>query len=193
MAPTSIKKKPCFPDEQWAALIAKMSGGDQQALAELYDQSSRLVFSLILRIVIDHGLAEEVTLDSFHQIWRQAANFDPERGRPSAWMLTIARSRAIDRVRSMSLTRKMQTPLEDAAFFLAGDDSPEAYVVLSEEQRRVRAALAQLKPEQRQLIEIAFFGGLTHHEIAAQLNLPLGTVKTRIRTGMMRLRELLSI
>lgn len=193
MATIPPKKKPAFPDEQWAELIMKMVGGDQEALGELYDQSNRLVFSFVLRIVSDHGAAEEITLDTYHQIWRQAANFDSERGRPSSWMLTIARSRAIDRLRSTASARKAQAPLEDSAFFPAGTDSPEAYTVLGEEQRRVRAALAQLKPEQRELIEIAFFGGLTHHEIAAQFNLPLGTVKTRIRTGMMQLRKLLSV
>jgi RNA polymerase sigma-70 factor (ECF subfamily) len=106
--------------------------------------------------------------------------------------LTIDRSRAIDRLRATAWNRKAQTPLEDAAAFLTENDSPEDAAYLSEEQRIVRAALAQLKPEQRELIEIAFFGGLTHHEIAARFNLPLGTVKTRIRTGMLKLRELLS-
>ncbi len=193
MAMSITRNKPSYPDEQWADLIRKMAGGNQAALGELYDQSSRLVFGLVLHIVRDHGTAEEVTLDTFHQVWRQATNFDPERGRPSTWMLTIARSRAIDRLRSTAWTRKTQTPLEDAGLFLAETGTPEDDTVLSEQQRIVRTALAKLTSEQRELIEIAFFGGLTHHEIAAKLNLPLGTVKTRIRAGMSKLRELLSV
>lgn len=192
MAASISRKKSPYPDEHWADLIWKIAGGDQTALGELYDQASRQVFGLVLRIVSDHGVAEEVTLDTFHQVWRQANNFDLERGRPSSWILTIARSRAIDRLRSTAWVRKSQMPLEDVTPFLAGNDSPEDSTALGEERRIVRAALAQLKPEQRELIEIAFFGGLTHYEIAAKLNLPLGTVKTRIRTGMLKLRELLS-
>lgn len=192
MAAQISKKKSLYPDEQWAELIWKMADEDQAALGELYDQSSRLVFSFVLRIVSDHGMAEEVTMDTFHQVWRQAKNFDPQRGRPSSWILTIARSRALDKLRATAWIRKSQTPLEDAATFPAENNSPEDATSLSEEQRIVRAALSQLKPEQRELIEIAFFGGLTHHEIAAKFNLPLGTVKTRIRTGMLKLRDLLS-
>lgn len=191
MAVSKSKHTSPYPDHRWSELIDKMAGGDQASLADLYDQSSRLVFGLVLRIVNDRSAAEEITLDTYHQVWRQAANFKPERGTPTSWILTIARNRAIDRLRSTARPRKEQTPLEDVAPFLAGNDSPEETALLSEQQRIVRAALAQLRAEQRVLIEVAFFGGLTHYEIAEQFNLPLGTVKTRIRAGMQRLREIL--
>lgn len=186
------KKAVGYPDQQWSELIRQMAGGDQSSLAEFYDQSSRLVFGLVARIVNDRGAAEEITLDTYHQVWRQAHNFDPERGKPSSWVLTIARNRAIDRLRSSAQTRGRQTPLEEMTPFLATDDSPEEITTMGERRRLVRAALAALKPEQRQLIEIAYFAGLSHQEIAHKLELPLGTVKTRIRAGMLKLRELLS-
>lgn len=184
-------KESAYPDQRWIDLIHKMSEGDQAALAELYDQSNRLVFGLAFKIVNDRGAAEEITLDTYHQVWRQAQNFDPERGKPSSWILTIARNRAIDRLRSTMLTKQRQTPLEDVTPFLVVDGSPEDSASINERQKLVRAALSQLKPDQRELIEIAFFAGQTHQEISDKLNLPLGTVKTRIRTGMLKLRELL--
>ena len=195
MSPTTAvarEKKPiAYPDQQWADLIGQMASGNQTSLARLYDQSSRLVFGLVMRILKDRGAAEEITLDTYHQIWRQAQHFDSQRGKPSSWILTIARNRAIDRLRATARARQQQTPLEDVELFLTGTDSPEDTLAIGEQQRIVRHALAQLKFEERQLIEIAFFGGLTHQEISSQLNLPLGTVKTRIRSGMMKLRELL--
>lgn len=189
---TKRKKEAAFPDQAWAELIGRMSDGDQSALAEFYDQSNRLVFGMVMRVVNDRSAAEEVTLDAFHQVWRQAGNFDSERGKPSSWLITIARNRAIDRLRSSKWSRHEQTPLEDITPFLAVEGTPEKTASINEQQKMVRSALAQLKPEQRQLIEIAFFAGLTHQEISAKLNLPLGTIKTRIRAGMMKLRELLN-
>jgi RNA polymerase sigma-70 factor (ECF subfamily) len=151
------KKSLGYPDQQWSELIRQMAGGDQSSLAEFYDQSSRLVFGLVARIVNDRGAAEEITLDTYHQVWRQAHNFDPERGKPSSWILTIARNRAIDRLRSSSQTRRRQTPIEEMTPLLAADDSPEEATTMGERRRLVRAALAALKPEQRELIEIAYF------------------------------------
>ena len=185
------KKEAAYPDQAWAELIGRMSNGDQSALAEFYDQSSRMVFGMVMRVVNDRSAAEEVTLDAFHQVWRQARNFDPDRGRPSSWLITIARNRAIDRLRSTRWNRQEQTPLQEVMPFLAETDTPEHSASAYEQQKLVRTALAQLNADQRQLIEIAFFSGLTHQQISATLNLPLGTVKTRIRAGMMKLRELL--
>ncbi len=189
---TKRKKETAYPDQGWAELIGRMSNGDQSALAELYDQSSRLVFGMVRRVVNDRSAAEEITLDTFHQVWRQARNFDSERGRPSSWVITIARNRAIDRLRATRWDRQEQTPLEDVTPFLAAEGTPEQSTYLSEQQKLVRAALANLKTDQRQLIEIAFFAGLTHQEISDKLSLPLGTIKTRIRAGMIKLRELLA-
>ncbi|MDX2041370.1 MAG: sigma-70 family RNA polymerase sigma factor [Acidobacteriota bacterium] len=189
---TKRKKETAYPDQVWAELIGRMSDGDQSALAELYDQSSRLVFGMVMRVVNDRSAAEEITLDTFHQVWRQARNFDSERGRPSSWVITIARNRAIDRLRAARWDRQEQTPLEDVTPFLAAEGTPEQSTYLNEQQKLVRTALANLKTDQRQLIEIAFFAGLTHQEISDKLNLPLGTIKTRIRAGMIKLRELLA-
>lgn len=189
---TKLKKTTAYPDQAWTELIGRMSNGDQSALAEFYDQSNRLVFGMVMRVVNDRSAAEEITLDAFHQVWRQARNFDSDRGRPSSWLITIARNRAIDRLRATKWDRQEQTPLEDVTPFLAADGTPEQSAYLNEQQKLVRYALAQLKPDQRQLIEIAFFNGLTHQEISDRLNLPLGTIKTRIRAGMLKLRELLT-
>ncbi|MBL8188281.1 MAG: sigma-70 family RNA polymerase sigma factor [Acidobacteria bacterium] len=191
VAGTKEKKDAGYPDQVWAELIGRMSNGDQSALAEFYDQSSRLVFGMVMRVVNDRSAAEEVTLDAFHQVWRQARNFDPERGRPSSWLITIARNRAIDRLRATRWNRQEQIPLEEVMPFLAETGTPEHSTYACEQQKLVRAALAQLNADQRQLIEIAFFSGLTHQQISTTLNLPLGTVKTRIRAGMVKLRELL--
>ncbi len=189
--PAKQKKAfPC-PDQHWVELIHRMSAGDQSALAEFYDQSSGLVFGLVVRILNDRNAAEEVTLDSYYQVWRQAQNYNTERGKPLSWLIVIARNRAIDRLRATRLSKREQAPLEEAASFLTLEGTPEDSASANERQKMVRMALAQLKLEQRQLIEIAFFAGLTHQEIADKFQLPLGTVKTRIRAGMTKLRELL--
>lgn len=179
-------------DERWGALIAQIASGNQEALSEFYDQTNRMVFSLAVRMLNDRSAAEEITLDVFMQVWKQAASFDPERGKPLTWLLTIARNRTIDRMRCSAWMHREQTPLEDVIPFIADYHSPAEGVELREMRAQVRGALAKLKPEQREVIEIAYFGGLTQQEIAEHLNLPLGTVKTRMRTAMLRLRELLA-
>ncbi|HZS08676.1 MAG TPA: sigma-70 family RNA polymerase sigma factor [Blastocatellia bacterium] len=179
------------PEKRWPALIRGMARGDQSALSEFYDETSRLVFALALRMLNDRGAAEEVTLDVYWQVWRQAQKFDPARGTPLAWLMTIARSRAIDRLRSAAWTRHEKEPLEEARAVAADTHSPEDVAGLTETRQLIRRALDQLSPEQREVIEVAYFGGLSHQEIALKLGLPLGTVKTRIRSGMMKLRELL--
>ena len=175
----------------WTALIKRIAVGDQSALADLYDATSRLIFGLIVRILGDRSTAEEVLLDVYTQVWRQAAGYDPARGAPLAWLLTIARSRAIDRRRSGQFDRQHQEPLESAKEELSAGASPEEATVSSERQQLVRSALASLVPEQREVIELAYFSGLSHSEIALALGQPLGTVKTRTRLGMMKLAELL--
>jgi RNA polymerase sigma-70 factor (ECF subfamily) len=182
----------CSADQRWIELIREIAAGNQEALAGLYGQTSRTVFALALRVLNDRGEAEEVTLDTYLQVWRQASVFDERRGRPLAWLLTIARNKAIDRLRSAKWKRHEQARLEEAAPVAAAAESPEETAAGAETRLQARAALAQLKPEQRELIEIAYFGGLTQQEIADKLDLPLGTVKTRMRTGMLRLREMLS-
>jgi len=173
-----------------AALIRGVAASDQQALASLYDATSRTVYGLLLRILADSSAAEEVLLDVYAQVWRQAAAFSPERGSPLAWLTTIARSRAIDRLRRGRLEQQRTVPLDLTTERAAGA-SVEEDVEARETGAFVRAALDTLAPEQREVIEMAYYGGMSHSEIAAARNLPLGTVKTRTRLGMMRLREIL--
>jgi RNA polymerase sigma-70 factor (ECF subfamily) len=179
-------------DQELTALVQRMAEGDQSALAALYDATNRLVYGLILRVLNDASSAEEVLLDVYTQVWRQAASYDTGRGTPLAWLTTIARSRAIDRLRSGWQDQQRKEPLDSLGDAPANAASPEDMTVASERQQFVRAALAALSPEQREVIELAYYSGLSHSEIAAKLNQPLGTVKTRTRLGMMKLREALA-
>ena len=175
-----------------ASLIVRVAEQDQLAMAALYDASNRVVFGLLLRILNEPTIAEEVVSDVYMQVWRQANSYDEVRGTPMAWMLTIARSRAIDRLRSGRqelLRRDLFEPFEDKA---SSDVDLEAAAEVSAMQRRVRTALSNLPIEQREVIELAYFNGLSHSEIALKLNQPLGTVKTRTRLGMMKLRDTLN-
>jgi RNA polymerase sigma-70 factor, ECF subfamily len=178
-------------DQEWIELIRRVAEGDQSALGTLYDTTNRLVFGLILRVVGDTSIAEEVLLDVYTQVWRTAVNYDNQRGTPLAWLTTIARSRAIDRLRSGWQDQQRKEPLDSLGDAPTSDATPEEMTVASERQRFVRAALDSLSPEQREVIELAYYSGLSHSEIAAKLNQPLGTVKTRTRLGMMKLREAL--
>jgi RNA polymerase sigma-70 factor (ECF subfamily) len=171
-------------------MIRGVAEGDNQALASLYDATSRTVYGLLLRILSDPSSAEEVLLDVYAQVWRQAATYRPERGKPMAWLTTIARSRAIDRVRRTRQEHRREAPLDEAASASAGEGVEEG-VLAGEVSAVVRAALDTLPAEQREVIELAYYGGMSHSEIAAATGLPLGTVKTRTRLGMMRLREML--
>jgi RNA polymerase sigma-70 factor, ECF subfamily len=178
-------------DQDWAALIAQMAGGDEAALGTFYDTTSRLTFGLVLRILGDRSAAEEVLIDVYTQVWRQAAAYDRSRGTPLAWLTTIARSRALDRLRSGWQEQQRRQPLDELHDMAARAASPEDAAAASEHQRLVQSALAALSPEQRQVIELAYYSGLSHSEIAAHLNQPLGTVKTRTRLGLLKLREAL--
>lgn len=176
-------------DQDWAALIARMARGDELALTAFYDRTNRLIFGLLLRILNDAGQAEEVLLDVYMQVWRQAAKYDARRGKTLAWLVTIARSRAIDRLRSTRQEEMRRESLDSSDHTLALSTRFEDPTVAPEMQRVVRSALDSLPPEQREVIEMAYYLGLSHSEIAARLNQPLGTVKTRTRLGMMKLRE----
>ena len=179
-------------DQDLISLVEQVAAGDQAALATLYDTTNRLVYGLILRVLGDISSAEEVLLDVYTQVWRQAASYDTGRGTPLAWLTTIARSRAIDRLRSGWQDQQRKESLETLGDAPAATASPEEMTVASERQRLVRAALDALSPEQREVIELAYYSGLSHSEIAEKLNQPLGTVKTRTRLGMMKLREALA-
>jgi len=170
-------------------LVRATARQDQLALAELYDRYRLILFGLVMRILHDRAEAEDVLQETFLQVWRRAGDFDEARGRAFTWLVTIARSRALDRLRAAGSRGRLATeaaglPREDM-----GDAAADA--LRSEESRTVRAALAELPNEQRHALLLAYFEGLTQAEIAARLGDPLGTVKTRMRAGMIRLRQLL--
>ena len=175
-----------------ASLVTRIAEGNESALAALYDATNRVVMALAVRIVRDTNCAEEVLLDVYMQVWRRAAEYSAARGKPSAWLLTIARTRAIDRLRANRSRSAREEPMGDQLEAVASAEDPEAASARNEEHRRVLAAISTLPAEQKRAIELAFFPGLSHAEIADKLGEPLGTVKTRIRLGMMKLREVLT-
>ena len=170
--------------------VRRMAAGDGSALATLYDRHSRVTFSLALRILGEPLEAEEVVQDVFAQAWRQASRFDRSRGAVVAWLLMMTRSRAIDRVRARrAMPAAAGDP--DQAFGLIADsaDGPERVALTTERAARLKEALDTLPLIQRVPIELAFFEGLTHVEVAERLEVPLGTIKTRIRLGLMKMKD----
>ncbi|MGE0228086.1 MAG: sigma-70 family RNA polymerase sigma factor [Dehalococcoidia bacterium] len=172
-------------------LIASLTAGDISALEVLYDRYSTLVYSVSLRVLYDRQLAEDVTQEVFLRLWRRPQSFDPSRGRLLSWLMSVTRNRAIDERRK--LARRIRTedtaddPLPDRTD-TDGRDDPQLALALSELRWKVRAAMQSLPPAQRQVIELAYFSGLTQVEIAERTGLPLGTVKTRVRLAMNKLR-----
>jgi RNA polymerase sigma-70 factor (ECF subfamily) len=177
-------------DADLAQRLAAREGG---ALTALYDRFGAAVYSLALRVVQIPGDAEEVTQEVFLYAWEKTALYDAARGSLLAWLCAIARSRAIDRKRAQrSHERRKEAAMQDVVAFPPLAGGPDHDASLSEIGAAVRAALATLPAEQRQAIEIAYFEGLSQSEIAARLATPLGTIKSRMRQGMMRLREALA-
>ena len=188
----TVANAPSIHEQEWAGLLARIAVGDQSALSELYDASGAKVFGLAMKILGDRAAAEETTLDVYTQVWRRIATYDAKRGTPGSWLMTLAKHRAIDRFRSSYLERGRQVPLDEAAELPGREDTPEQYSAGLERQRLVQDALATLSVEQRQAVALAYYWGLSQSEIADQLKLPLGTVKTRMRLGMIKLREVLA-
>ncbi len=188
MQPKTLRQRIHLGDDD--SLLRRIQRRDETALEELYDRQSTAVYSLALRIVGDRAAAEDVLSDVFWRVWRRAETFDPRRGSLTAWLLTITRRRALDELR-MGARRERRERSPDAMGEVPQEraPSPEGEALAGEVQEHVREALAALPPEQRGPIELAYFEGLTHVEIADRLQEPLGTIKTRIRTGMQRLRE----
>ena len=168
-------------------LMGRVASRDETAVSQLYDRHSRLLFGVILRIVRDRAEAEEVLQEVFVQLWSRAATYSAELGAPVAWMVRIARNRAIDRLRATTV--RLRAALDAAPDGWLDDDTPESSASASERARAVKRALDALPPEQRLLIEQAYFLGLTQSELAERHGLPLGTVKTRMRTGLQTLRQ----
>lgn len=174
------------------AAVDRVARGDHDALAELYDRHGRLIYSLAVRIVRDQGEAEDIVQEVFAQVWRQAARYRESRGNVVAWMLNVTRSRAIDRLR-----RRASRPQDaggEAAVAEIADGAPAVDQQLAWAGRavQIRRALEELPALQRIAIELAFYEGLTHTEVAERLELPLGTIKTRIRQGLLQLRDRLA-
>lgn len=178
-------------ENEWSQLITQTAQGDQAALATLYDRSSPQVYGLIFKILGHRESAEEVTLDVYTQVWRQAHTFDETRGTPGGWLMMLARTRAIDRFRAGLAERGKIEDLDVASFFSSEDPTPDQEIEEQQRQQQVRQALALLSPEQREAIALGYFYGFSQSEIADKLGLPLGTVKTRMRLGMIKLREAL--
>jgi RNA polymerase sigma-70 factor (ECF subfamily) len=171
------------------ALLSLVAGSDEQALAELYDRFGRVAYGLALRILRDEALAQDAMQDAFLDVWRSADRFLAERAKASTWILTLVHRRAVDLVRRED--RRRAEPLEsvpEAAATAALEDEAE----LGFRRKVVREALLRLAPEQREALELGYYGGLTQSELAERLGQPLGTIKSRMFTGLARLRDLLA-
>ena len=184
------KTKSRVSEDEWLLLVRAVAGGDQSALYSLYQQTHQIVFTLIVRILMNRETAEEVTLDVFHDVWRRASTYDPANGSVVGWITNQARSRAIDRLRFDQRKKRVNTYPHDLRPSTDIVD-PQQACLFEEQSRLLRNALEVLTPEERKTIESAFFSELTYEQTATKLNQPLGTVKTRIRSGLGKLREAL--
>jgi RNA polymerase sigma-70 factor (ECF subfamily) len=188
----ATSSRPLISEAEWVALVQAVAAGDQQALLGLYKRAYRVVFTLVVRITTNRETAEEVTLDVFHDVWRRAAHYQAADGTVLGWIMNQARSRAIDRLRYEQRKKRVRPETPNALAALLETDRADALVAFNEQRRAVRAALAVLTPEERQAIEAAFFLELTYAEVANRLGQPLGTIKTRIRSGLHKLRQALA-
>jgi RNA polymerase sigma-70 factor (ECF subfamily) len=173
-------------------LLRRSARGDEQAFAELYDATSARVYGLALRVVRDPAQAQEVTQEAYLETWRTASRFDPAKGSAMSWLMTIAHRKGVDRVRSAEASSRRDTAYHDTNATVDHDSTADA-AEASFEARRVRNALSGLTVVQREAITLAYFGGYTHTEVATMLDLPVGTAKTRIRDGLIRLRDALGV
>jgi RNA polymerase sigma-70 factor (ECF subfamily) len=172
--------------------MKEIAAGNQVALEALYDSTCRRVFGLALSILRDHEAAQEVAMDVYTGVWQQAHRFDSSRGSAETWLLTLAHHRAVDRLRSQRRQGAREVPLAPEVDLADPQPDPEATTTDADLARHVRRALRSIPEEQRRAIVAAYFGGLSHTEVAAALGQPLGTVKTRIRTGLASLRRALA-
>ena len=173
-------------------LLARIAQGDEQAFTQFYRRSADGLFGLALKMMNDAGEAEDVLQDGFSYMWRKAATYDPARSSPFTWAVMIVRNKAIDRLRMRQRQARIVEKSTVEYLHFADTDNTSAREPERREQcAQVRAALAEIPGEQKQVVEMAFFGGLTHEQIAKQLDAPLGTIKARIRRGLMRLRDCL--
>jgi RNA polymerase sigma-70 factor (ECF subfamily) len=189
--PSSASSADAAPDDRQLNLIQRVGRGDQAAFGELYDKTAPLVHGVVLKVVRDPSQAEEVVQEVFVELWRIAPRFDPAKGTVTSWVATIAHRRAVDRVRSEQSARN-RVERESTRFERPHDEVADGVVARDQtqfERRRVRRALDHLTSMQREAVELAYFGGHTYREVAVLLDVPEGTIKTRIRDGMIRLRD----
>lgn len=173
-------------------LVTKSAAGDEFAFAQLYDCTNQIIYGLALRILGDSSAAEDVTMEVYLQVWRTASRYDSQRGTVTSWLVTLVRSRALDCLRSRRARRaNLEENVDDVPNLHDSRPTPELASLEAGRSRIVQKAMADLAPDQRQAIELAYFSGLSHAEMAERTGLPLGTVKTRIRLGMIHLRRLL--
>lgn len=175
-----------------ADLLRSIQSGDQQAVAALYDRYSGAAYGLAFRITGDGTLAEDVVQDAFVSVWKQAGRFDPERGQVKSWLLTIVHHKAVDAVRRRANRSERALP-EGPEEFIATIGSPEQVTEMTMDAAAVREAVRAVPEDQRRTIEMAYFEGLTHVEIAERMDVPLGTVKSRLRIGLEKMRESLRL
>lgn len=177
-------------EKEWVGLVQSVATGDQLAFQALYERTHRIVFTLIMRIVNSRETAEEVTLDVFHDVWRRAGTYNPASGPVVGWIMNQARSRAIDRIR-FEHRKKRFDHSPDCSPAMSSVSDPRSAFEVRDQADALRGALKGLTHDERQAIETAFFSELTYHEVAVKLNQPLGTVKTRVRSALGKLRQAL--
>jgi RNA polymerase sigma-70 factor, ECF subfamily len=185
------RSKALVSEAEWVALVQAVATGDQRALHALYERAHRVVFTLTVRITGNRETAEEVTLDVFHDVWRRASRYQQADGTVLGWIMNQARSRAIDRLRFDQRKKRVQPEVSDLSP-AADTTDPGDLIAFKQQSQALRSALAVLTPDERTAIEAAFFSELTYVEVAAQLNQPVGTIKTRIRSGLHKLRTALA-
>jgi len=189
MIPVGLERGWSEIEKLCAVLLVDVAEGSQSAMAEVYDRTSRLVYGFALKITGDHCASEDITIEVYLQVWRKAHTYDPARGTVAGWLFTLTRSRAIDWLRSRKRSRESSS--ECGLDLPDSRPGPDDGILQGERASLIHAALNELAPERRELIELAYSFGLSHSEIANLTRLPLGTVKTRIRQGLLHLRELL--
>lgn len=178
--------------DRLTAMLRAVAKGDEDTFGQLYDETAPRVHGLVLRVLRNPAQAEEVTQEVYLEIWRRASNYDPDRGSPFAWLMTLAHRRAVDRVRSSQSATARDESWEARTREVHFDTTAET-VTARLEARRVRSALETLTRAQREAVSLAYLGGYTHREVASLLDLPLGTAKTRIRDGLIRLRDQMGV
>jgi len=178
--------------DEATALLVRVADGDQRAFSELYDLMASRMLGLVRHVLKDHAQSEEVVQEVLLEVWQTASRFDPNKGKAVTWMLTMAHRRAIDRVRSAQASRDRDTKIGIRDLGREVDTVSES-AEISIEHKRVEKAMARLSDLQRQAVELAYYGGYTQSEVAEMLNIPLGTVKTRLRDGLIRLRTELGV